>query len=871
MGPARDAYRFGRFELRPQRRQLLADGAAVKVGARAFDLLCALVERRDRQVAKAELLALVWPGVVVEENNLEVHVWALRKLIGADAIATIPGRGYRFTQPLDGDPPAVAPATGSARAAASAPAAAARRGPPSRWLVPLVGREAELADLQRLLVAGPLVTITGAGGIGKTLLARHAVQQQREGGWPHGTCWADLAPLTAAGAVVGTIAVGLGAELRGSDPLAALAAAVAPLSLLLVLDNAEVHADEAARVVATLLAAAPGLTVLVTSQVPLKLAAERLLPLGPLGTPDEGCTPEAALRCAAVALFIDRSQPPGASSARAANAGDIDAIGTTVRRLDGNPLAIELAAARVPLLGIRGVAASLGERLRLLADSGRVPDRQRSLRAALLWSHSLLSAREQRVFRRLGVFAGSFPFALAQPVVTDAGGDAVASAAEAIDVWAALAALDSLVQRSLAVVLDGEPPRYRLLESPAALAREQLQASGERAAIEARHARAVCDRLDRLFEDGAGGQIPYDTMRDELEAELDNGRAAFTWAMQHDDAMVVEMGRSLANALTYSRREEVETVLEAALARRTAAATPQHRLGCLLAAVVTYSVRRTDRALALAEEAIALARQLGERRSLARLLGILAQLPSGLPAPERRAALDEMLVLVQPDWPAPAQINAASAECIWAYHEGDLDRVGRCLRRWHEQALRAGSSVERDTAQINLVHFALARGDGAEAVQIGRELEARWAGSRQMRWLAVTQLALTEAHLACDDAAAAREVATRGWPSARAWSLQAVWGVQLALLAALEGRLRSAALLWGYAEARLAEVAGQRFEPNQVRSLARIDALLRAGLSAAEIERLREDGAAFGEHRCGEVAFARADSAARGDGAQAAA
>ncbi len=843
------AYRFGPCELRPAERRLLIDGSPVKLGARAFDLLQALIERRDRHVGKAELLQIVWPHVVVEENNLEVQVWSIRRLIGADAIATIPGRGYRFARALDGDSAASLPGPALPRPRRIVP----------RRLTPLIGRDVELAELARGLASGRLVTITGAGGIGKTLLARHLVQQHRSQR-THGECWVDLAPLPRADAVVGTVAVAIGVELSGADPLGALAAAVAPMSLLLALDNAEAHADEVARVVATLMAAAPDLSVLVTSQTPLKLAAEQLLPLGALALPSDGMVGAEMRRCAAVALFLERARDLVARpSLPPASESELAAIGTVVHRLDGNPLAIELAAARVPLLGIRGVAASLGERLRLLADPRReLPERQRSLLAALTWSHSLLSAREQRVFRRLGVFAGSFSFALVEPVVVD-----VESAAtgEALDVWAVLAALDSLVQRSLAVVLDGDPPRYRLLESPAALARERLDASGEREAIEARHARAVSERFDQLFEDGAQGRIPYDTMAAELEGELDNGRAAFAWALQHDDAMVVRMGRSLANGLTYARREEVEAVLEAALARRAAAATPAQRLGCLLAAVVTYSVRRTDRALELAQEAIALARELGDRRSLARLLGIRAQLPSALPAAERQVALDEMLALVQPDWPAPAQINAACAECIWAYHAGELDRVGRCLQRWHEQALRAGSTIERDTAQINRVHFALARGDGAEAVRIGRELEARWAGTRQLRWQAVTRLALTEAHLVCDDAAAAREVSTRGWPTARFWGFQAVWGVQLALLAALEGRLRAASSLRGYAQARLDAVAGQRFEPNQERLLARVEALLRAGLAEAEIESLRRRGAELSDARCGDLAFARVDLA----------
>jgi predicted ATPase/DNA-binding winged helix-turn-helix (wHTH) protein len=499
--------RFANAEVRPSERQLLIDGKPAALGSRAFDVLLALVERRERMVRKNELLDLVWPDTVVEENNLQSQVSQLRKLLGPQAISTIPGRGYRFTATVDESP--------SSKTAAAPQAAGAPRGdasgPPTTTVLrtnlpavlsSLIGRDDDLLALGALIdrhrSTHRLVTITGAGGIGKTRLAQ-TLLQTRTSAFAHGVCFVDLAPVTDPRQLADTIAMALGVPTAAGDPTEALTRAVAPLEILVLLDNAEHLLDEVARIALRLLASAPGLQLLVTSQAPLKVADERIYRLGALALPDDEVDVEEALTFGAVALFVDRAQ--AADRRFALDAANVEAVVDICRRLDGLPLALEFAAARVPLLGVHRLAISLGERLRLLTAGSRgAPARQQTLRAALEWSHSLASPVEQVVFRRLGVLAGNSTLELVHEVVAD----------DAIDAWTAVEALGGLVDRSLVSVSADEPPRYRLLDSPRVFARERLTAAGEFDVIASRHARAMrtlfetaCDSLVRTGMSGA--------------------------------------------------------------------------------------------------------------------------------------------------------------------------------------------------------------------------------------------------------------------------------------------------------------------------------------------------------------------------------
>ena len=402
-------YRFDRIEVRPVKRQLLIDGQPTLLGARAFDVLLALIERRDRVVTKNELLDLVWPGLVVEENNLQVQVSTLRKLLGTHSIATIPGRGYRFALPE------VVGRVDSTPIAAGAPPASLDL-PPAADSV-LIGRDHDLDQLTTLLRQHRLVTVLGAAGVGKTALAQAlagaAVGQSSI------VAWVELAPLTEPALVPGAIARALQLPLAGTDVETALIRAVKPLDALLVLDNAEHLVEPLARLVPRLLASAPSLRLLVTSQAPLKLDGEWLFRLDPLSCPLDGATPDQALTHGAVALFVAQAEAAGCRfSLDDANVGTVIDI---CRRLDGVALAIKLAAARLPLLGLAGLQTGLAQSLKILGGGTRdaVGRRHETLRAAFDWSHALLAPPEQVVFRRLGVFVGGFTLEAARAVCAD--------------------------------------------------------------------------------------------------------------------------------------------------------------------------------------------------------------------------------------------------------------------------------------------------------------------------------------------------------------------------------------------------------------------------------------------------------------------
>jgi predicted ATPase/DNA-binding winged helix-turn-helix (wHTH) protein len=468
---------FARFELRPAERLLLADGLPATLGARAFDVLVALAARRERVVSKDELFRTVWPGTVVEDNNLTVQISALRKLLGADTIATVSGRGYQFTaraqEPLLDRQPGL------------------KRGNLPAAMSPLFGRDADIDSVVAALDHSPLVTLCGAGGIGKTSLAA-AVARRVSARFPGGAWIVELAATRDPALVPAVVAQTLGLQLAGqADAQQELIRATERSEFALVLDNCEHLLGGVAPLASALARAAPGLRLLVTSQEPLHVQGEQVHRLGPLSVPaDENIA--AALDHGAIQLFIDRVQ--ALQSDFAPQADDLRTIAHICRELDGIALAIELAAARVPLLGLAGVRSRLGERLRTLGGGVRAPKlRHQTLRAALDWSFKLLAPETQRVLRRLGVFDGGFCLDTALPVAADQ--------ADEDEVWL-LEQLDILLDRSLLVVARrGEVPRYRMLETMREYALEQLRTQEEFDQMRQRHALALQAMLKRAVKE----------------------------------------------------------------------------------------------------------------------------------------------------------------------------------------------------------------------------------------------------------------------------------------------------------------------------------------------------------------------------------
>ena len=507
---------FQGFEIQADKRLLVVGGQAVKLGARAYDVLMVLVEQRDRVVSKNELLERVWPKLVVEENNLQVQISTLRRILGAVAISTIPGRGYRFAvqsiEPVAAADDATSTPSSQRRRVNDAEGlywSGTSQGNLPPVLPPLYGRDADVQSVCSVLKTERLVTLCGAGGIGKTRVAQ-AVAHQQLGHFRHGAWMVELAPVSTPALVCAVIAqvLGLSLDANGSQS-ETLAKALQSRSLLLVLDNCEHLLDAVSEVCGAIAAHAPGVRVLVTSQELLRVSGECVIKLPPLAVPQDDGLANAA-DFGAVALFVARVKATVRHFELAAD--NVQATVEICRQLDGLALAIELAAARVSVLGVTGVRARLGERFRLLTGGARVRlRRHQTLRAALDWSHHLLTPDEQKVFRRLGVFSGGFFIEGAQLVTQEVG----------CDEWQVLEHLSTLVDKSMVQVDAGERPRYSLLETTRAYAIEKLAEAGETDAWLARHARAtrsLCERAARARDISS------------MWAEISNVRAAFVWA-----------------------------------------------------------------------------------------------------------------------------------------------------------------------------------------------------------------------------------------------------------------------------------------------------------------------------------------------------
>lgn len=828
--------RFGRFELQPHERRLLVDGEPVLLGGRALDVLTLLAERAGSLVTKNELLDRVWPGLVVEEHNIVTQVSGLRKVLGGDLIATIPGRGYRFTARVEraaDTEPAPAPD------AEAATALALRTNLPAT-LPPLIGRDAELGDLQAASTAHRIVTVLGAGGTGKTLLAQHLLRQA-QGSFEHGVCLVDLAPVTEAAAMPSAVATALGMAAGRRDPLAGLCEAVAPLRLLLVLDNAEHLLDEVARVVDALHRAAPEVRMVITSQAPLRLSAEHTFRLAGLALPPPGASVVQAAVCGAVALFVERAR----TAARRFELNDetLAPVLHLCRQLDGSALAIEMAAARLPLLGLAGLVSALDERLALLTNGQRDrPDRQQALRAMLDWTHALLTPAEQKVFRRLAVFVGSARLAAAQEVAMD----------DELDAWAVLDALAGLVDRSLVALVDtGGEPRYRLLESPRAYALQRLQSAGEAERTQAHHLQAYTaffvHEISRIYSTEDRSR---EARIEALRPDFGNGLAAFGLAGELGDKLgTLRLGWALIALLPFSMDRELQSLVERCevLLESDAPAALRSEVCFAMHAVrSSQDLARAERVvgigLAAAREAVAAGADAG---LLYRCLGARAVIfAKAGDAPAADAALREARSLEKPDWPLRLRICHTDDQRRVAKYLGRMAQSLTFSRQYLQMRQDAGAGTV--PALSALADTELAAGQAEAAVRTGLALVAQLEGTRDEQELAHARLNLCAAFLSLDQLQPARGTAVLGWKMAERFGMQAWWADYLALLAALDGRPQAAALLLGFADAAYERTQDHR-EPNEAAAAARVRQRLATSLHADATQALLAAGALLPE------------------------
>jgi predicted ATPase/DNA-binding winged helix-turn-helix (wHTH) protein len=462
-----DAIDFGPFRLLPTQRLLLKDDKPVPLGSRAMDILIALVERPTELVSKEELMARVWPNTFVEPANLTVHISALRRALrdGRDGnrfFVNIPGRGYRFVSPVSVDIASepTHPIVINDRPIGNLPAS----------VTTLFGRHDFIATLTTHLRRNRLVTVVGMGGVGKTSVATAAAQQlihdYRDGVW-----FVDFGAVTDAAQVPDLVATVLGFAVRPGEPHE-FSAQLKCKRMLLVFDNCAHLAGSVATLTTELLRGAREVNILATSRVPLRAEGERVCRLGGLDLPEEGkhINVDEALSYPAVQMFVDRVSAELDDFTLTDE--DIAPVLEICRALDGIPLALEFAAARVPAFGLQQLAECLSKSLQSLTNYRlTAAPRHQSLYATFEWSFRLLSEPEQILFRRLSVFENEFTLREALAAV----GHGTLDWTTASDLVA------SLVAKSLVVPIAGAglEPRFRLPATIRAYARAKLAESNE--------------------------------------------------------------------------------------------------------------------------------------------------------------------------------------------------------------------------------------------------------------------------------------------------------------------------------------------------------------------------------------------------------
>lgn len=822
--------------LQPAERRLLVDGKSAALGARALDLLIVLATHPGRLLTKVELLDLVWPGLVVEEANLQMQVSNLRKLLGPDAIATVPGRGYRFIADIVPEPvPPADPATAAPTPAAAVPIPAVAAPAPSAG-PRLIGRDADRAALGAMLASAGCATIVGMAGVGKTSLAR-----QIAAGRPGRSAFVDLASLSRGDEVPDAVARALNVQLDDGDRGEQILRALTVEPLLLVLDNAE-HVVQAVAELVSRLEAVPDLRLLVTSQLPLNVAGERVYRLLPLALP----TPESPRTGDdAVALLVERIVAADRRfEPTPINLPMLEAICT---QLDGLPLALEMAAARVPAMGLSGVSNALSERFAMLTRGHRdATTRHRTLRNALDWSYRLLGTPEQRLFRALGVFTAGFTTDLAGALLAD--GDESAGGR-----WDVIDRLAVLIEHSLLVASTGDPPRYHLLETMRAFAAEQLAAAGEEPAARVREARAL---LGVLLRFGTLGRVTGSTEIKALcVAEMDNVRDAVAWARERDLELAVRLASqaSFATAFTLWKNETTRWLraLEPVMASHAGHALPvdlqafywselaRKLLFCGDARASVQARRGYELWLPLARPEATISAAASWVRSVSR---------AGDELDAAVKALRTQLGAAPADLPPRLRLNVHGALAIASDLRGDYPAL--LVAREAEVALAHELDLLESevAAESNVLYALIVLGRHEEALRRGLALLARvdaGDGDRDTSVAWVLEYVIqAQAELGLLDEAHA--LLGRLWGVLERWGESpALWFPLMTLVAALRGRATETALLIGRVGHEAARSVS--YSAPSLSAVQRARMIAVTALGEAEVERLITAGAALGD------------------------
>jgi predicted ATPase/DNA-binding winged helix-turn-helix (wHTH) protein len=597
--------RFGPFELNIAERSLRKANQVIPLGGRAYDILIALVENAGEVVTKADLIAKAWPEVIVEEGSLRVHLSALRKALadgqfGNKYIASIQGQGYSFIAPVTRLPADRGGGKSSAGSSNLPPA-----------LGRMVGRGNVVREIQGWLQADQrLITILGAGGMGKTTVAL-SVGHGALADFSGAAFFVDLSTVSDKEHVVGAIASAVGLDSQLVDPKEALLNFLRPRRALIILDSCEHLIGKTGEIADYIFQNAPEIYILVTSREALHVPGERALRLGPLDCPPEqpGLTAPEVLAYPAARLFVERIGARGGNFSL--NDDEALIVAEICRKLDGIALAIELAAGRAAVFGVRNTVAKLGSRLDLLKFGRRTANpRHQTLIATLDWSHDHLSEVERVVLRRVAIFVGYFTLEAALAVAEEVG----------IGQSEIAGALENLVNKSLIGVWTSRRGAfYRLLDTTRAYALEKLATSGEQDSIAERHASFSIQKLEdnpvNLF-DLAFTEAATSAVRD----YLGNIRAALEWSFGpkgNDPAAIRVAAAASQLLLAMALLLECRTWMEKAIYRMTPGCDPRHqmKIHAALALSLMYTEGNSERV----REAFDTALNFAQRREDTRL------------------------------------------------------------------------------------------------------------------------------------------------------------------------------------------------------------------------------------------------------------
>ena len=825
------SYCFDRFELQPDERRLLVGGAPVALGARAFDLLLALVERAGQLVTKDALLERVWPKLVVEENNLQVHISTLRKLLGQDAIATVVGKGYRFSRQL------VSKSAG-ALTQSRTPRTENNNLPCNLGI--LVGREPELAELHALLADHQLVTVTGSGGVGKTRLiiasAQGLVERFAAGVW-----LIELAAQSDPERLTTTLASALGIEIK--DTASARETLIRHLrdkEMLLLLDNCEHLIDAVASLLNALLAVAPQIQVLTSSQEVLGVVGEQVFRVPSLTLPEEAA-PSAAVAQAsgAVRLFIQRAK--AADLGFQCNDQNAPTIAAICRRLDGIPLAIEMAAARVATLGLDTLAQLLDERFRVLTGGRRsaIP-RQRTLQATLDWSYGLLATRERIVFRRLAGFIGGFSLGAAIGVAADA----------ELDQFEVIDSITILMAKSLLVIDAGDGhARYRLLETTRVYALDKLAEAQETALIARLAAQHYLLVFKSCFDDWT--RLSDSAFDARYAPELDNLRLALDWSFGPDgDPQIGLALTGLSGQLWVGRLmlAEQQQRLDTALASLGPDTPPELEADLQLVAGMFFYWRLNERAISAMRRAMSLYRAPGNaiRLGYVQLMLGSSLVLGGVDGAEEML-LQAQATLANSKRPRLLALVPKSFGLLYTIRGMTADAV-REFSSALELSRAAGDEILELTILENMANVLWNAGDLAQALAAARNVveqckQVKIAHKVGWGWVYGNLFGILTEYGELAEALAVGRLAMPFLQEA-----SSVWILMdhYALRSAKVGQVEAAAHAYGWINNIFAQKNIKR-QPNELRANQSTLALLRDQLSQDEFARLCADGARMSE------------------------